>query len=62
MTQADNAACGQTQPPETVHITSSRTSCDGGKLGHPRIYLETGEKEYVDCPYCGKRFIRVKAA
>ena len=33
-------------------------SCDGGggALGHPLVYLNTGENGAVDCPYCGKRY------
>ena len=34
-------------------------SCDGGGgvLGHPLVYLNTGENGVVDCPYCGKRYV-----
>lgn len=30
----------------------------GGALGHPRVYLTFGDKPYVDCYYCGRRFLR----
>ncbi|MGH8614548.1 MAG: zinc-finger domain-containing protein [Gammaproteobacteria bacterium] len=38
--------------------------CDGGlgALGHPRVYLPIGERDYVDCPYCGQRFMLHRAA
>lgn len=35
-------------------------SCDGGSddLGHPKVYLEVKQgSEYVECPYCGKKFV-----
>lgn len=50
------------QPAEVVQSASKRVHCDGGgTLGHPRVYLEMGEKEHIDCPYCGRRFIYVNA-
>jgi uncharacterized Zn-finger protein len=34
-------------------------ACDGGgALGHPRVYLTFGDKPYVDCYYCGRRFLK----
>jgi NADH dehydrogenase (ubiquinone) Fe-S protein 6 len=50
--------------PETIHVTTTRVSCDGASeirggaaLGHPRVYLEIDESGYVDCGYCDKRFV-----
>ena len=45
--------------PETVEVETRRVSCDGGggALGHPLVYLEIGEKGFVECPYCDKRFV-----
>ncbi|WP_417516856.1 zinc-finger domain-containing protein [Minwuia sp.] len=45
---------------ETIETTDHRVSCDGGggALGHPTVYLEMGSKDHVDCPYCGRRFVR----
>lgn len=36
-------------------------ACDGGgsALGHPVIYLTFNNKVYVDCYYCGRRFVRI---
>lgn len=47
------------EPVETVEVTDHRIACDGGggPLGHPRVFLEMGEKTAVDCPYCGKHFV-----
>ena len=49
---------------ETIEVTEHRVSCDGGggALGHPTIYLEMGNKTEVDCPYCGRRFVRKDGA
>ena len=48
--------------PKTVEELTA--CCDGGlgALGHPRVYLPIGEKDYVDCPYCGQRFMLHRAA
>ena len=29
----------------------------GGALGHPKVYLEMGDENFVECPYCDKRFV-----
>jgi len=45
--------------PEMVVVRSKRVACDGvgGALGHPRVYLEMGEGDFVECPYCDRRFV-----
>ena len=37
---------------EQVLVRTKRVSCDGvgGALGHPRVYLEMGEDNKVECP------------
>ena len=49
-------------PPEEIVIRSKRVACDGvgGALGHPRVYLEMGEGDFVECPYCDRRFVLPK--
>jgi uncharacterized Zn-finger protein len=44
--------------PETVETDKTRVACDGGggALGHPRVYLEMGDGNFIECPYCDKRF------
>lgn len=42
--------------PETVEVTERRIACDGGTLGHPRVYLTIGEDGFIDCTYCDRRF------
>jgi uncharacterized Zn-finger protein len=46
-------------PPEIVTVRSKRVACDGvgGALGHPRVYLEMGEADFVECGYCDRRFV-----
>lgn len=51
-------------PPETVRVQSRRVACDGSgdvpaALGHPRVWLEIDEKDYVDCGYCDRRFVLI---
>jgi uncharacterized Zn-finger protein len=47
------------EAPEIVETDSTRVACDGGggALGHPRVYLEMGDENSVECPYCDKRFV-----
>lgn len=46
------------EPAEIVETDQTRVACDGGggALGHPRVFLEMGDKGEVDCPYCGRHF------
>ena len=45
--------------PEIVTVHSRRIACDGvgGALGHPRVWLEMGEADFVVCGYCDRRFV-----
>jgi uncharacterized Zn-finger protein len=40
-------------PPEVITVRSRRVACDGvgGALGHPRVWLEMGEADFVECGY-----------
>lgn len=46
------------EPPETIVVARRVVACDGdeGPLGHPRVYLNMGDADHVDCPYCGRRY------
>jgi len=46
------------EPLEIVETEDTRVACDGGEgaLGHPRVYLNMGDRGEIDCPYCGRRF------
>jgi uncharacterized Zn-finger protein len=48
--------------PEVIEVRSGRVACDGvgGVLGHPRVWLEMGEADFVECPYCDRRFVLAK--
>jgi uncharacterized Zn-finger protein len=50
--------------PEVIAVRSGRVACDGvgGALGHPRVWLEMGEADFVECPYCDRRFVLAKNA
>jgi uncharacterized Zn-finger protein len=50
---------GAVPPPELIVVRSRRVSCDGvgGALGHPRVWLEMGEADFVECTYCDRRFV-----
>ena len=52
------------EPVETIEVDSPQVVCDGGggALGHPRVFLNMGEKNEIDCPYCGRRFVLKKGA
>ena len=45
------------EPKETKTVTTTTVACDGGVAGHPRVFLNMGDDDYVDCPYCGCRYI-----
>lgn len=47
------------EAPETIEVETSRVACDGdgGALGHPRVFLEMGDKGWVECPYCDRKFV-----
>ena len=45
--------------PEILEVETHRVSCEGigGALGHPEVYLEMGDENFVECPYCDRRFV-----
>jgi uncharacterized Zn-finger protein len=47
------------EAPEIIEVDNTRVACDGGggALGHPRVYLEMGDENFVECPYCDRRFV-----
>ncbi|MCH8097990.1 MAG: zinc-finger domain-containing protein [Proteobacteria bacterium] len=42
---------------ETITVARKDVDCDGGALGHPKVYLNLGEDGEIACPYCGRRFV-----
>ena len=48
----------QDEAPETEYVRTTRVACDGGSLGHPRVwYRIPREVGWVECGYCDKRFV-----
>jgi uncharacterized Zn-finger protein len=47
------------EPLETIEVDDPVVACDGGnvELGHPRVYLNMGDKRQIDCPYCGLHYV-----
>ncbi len=45
---------------EIVEVAADQqtVACDGGREGHPRVYLAFGDKNEVTCPYCGTVYRR----
>ncbi|HEX7007271.1 MAG TPA: zinc-finger domain-containing protein [Alphaproteobacteria bacterium] len=43
---------------EVIEVETTVVSCDGnGPLGHPRVYLNMGSADAVECPYCSRRYV-----
>jgi uncharacterized Zn-finger protein len=42
--------------PHSITTTSRTVACDGGVLGHPRVFLRIADA-HIDCPYCGQRYV-----
>ena len=45
--------------PEIFVVEDHRVACDGGggALGHPMVWYEMGDDDYVTCGYCDRLFI-----
>ena len=56
MTPGDPAAL---PAPEIIHVYAKRVKCDGGgdALGHPVVFYDMGEDNFVECLYCDRRFV-----
>lgn len=50
-------------PPEQITVSKKRVACDGGggALGHPLVYMDMGEDDFVECGYCDRRFVLAKS-
>jgi len=52
--QTDNAQ-------QTLEVTTRLVSCNGGGvLGHPKVYMDMGQENTVQCKYCDKIFVLKK--
>ncbi|MEO0393680.1 MAG: zinc-finger domain-containing protein [Pseudomonadota bacterium] len=47
------------EPVEIIEVDTVTVACDGGDgpLGHPRVFLTIEKNGYIDCPYCGRRYV-----
>ena len=47
------------EAPEIIEVEDTKVACEGvgGALGHPKVYLEMGDEDFVECPYCDRRFV-----
>jgi uncharacterized Zn-finger protein len=50
--------------PEVITVTSKRVKCDGGggALGHPVVFYDLGDADFVECLYCDRRFVLAPGA
>jgi uncharacterized Zn-finger protein len=45
-------------PPEVIKTGNKRVKCNGGgALGHPLVFYDMGEADFVECLYCDRRFV-----
>ena len=48
----------QNKPFEVIEVNSLEVACDGGTLGHPKVYLHIdGDKGEITCPYCSRQYV-----
>ena len=47
------------KPVEILETESRTVACDGGggALGHPKVFLQIGNQNEIECPYCGRIYI-----
>ena len=52
------------QPFETIEVEDKVVACDGGDgaLGHPRVYLNMGSNNAIECPYCSRQYVLKEGA
>ena len=50
------------QPADITEVDDDVVACDGNgarpgnSSGHPRVFLNFGDRAEIDCPYCSRRF------
>lgn len=47
---------------ETITVDTPKVACDGGTLGHPRVWLNLRPRGEAECPYCGRRYVLAEGA
>lgn len=54
-----NQISEQSSVSELIVVNDKRVSCNGGggALGHPIVFYEMGDENFVVCKYCDRRFV-----
>jgi uncharacterized Zn-finger protein len=44
---------------EVVVVATKKIACDGGggALGHPKVWYDMSEQDFVECKYCDRLFV-----
>jgi uncharacterized Zn-finger protein len=46
------------KPFEVIDVNTVEVACDGGKSGHPRVFLHIDrESGQIQCPYCSRLYV-----
>ena len=47
------------EAPEIIEVETTRVSCEGigGALGHPKVWYDMSEQDFVECKYCDRVFV-----
>jgi len=46
------------KPFETIEVHEEEVACDGGPLGHPRVFLHIDRNSHaIQCPYCSRLYV-----
>jgi uncharacterized Zn-finger protein len=42
--------------PEVIVVTTPKVACDGGggALGHPKVWYDMADDDFVECKYCDR--------
>jgi uncharacterized Zn-finger protein len=45
--------------PEKIVVTTTKIACDGGggALGHPKVWYDMSENDWVECKYCDRLYV-----
>ena len=45
--------------PETIVVTTRKVACDGGggALGHPKVWYDMSDQDWVECKYCDRLYV-----
>jgi uncharacterized Zn-finger protein len=57
--QPTNTPAPRADNPEVVVVATKKVACDGGggALGHPKVWYDMSEQDFVECKYCDRLFV-----